>query len=47
MVSRLATRSRLTLLIFAVLLLTAVAAQVWFGVLLTYDSIGGPVTRFN
>ena len=47
MVSRLATRSRLTLLIFALLLLAAVAAQVWFGVLLTYDSIGGPVTRFN
>ena len=47
LVSRVATRSKLTLLIFAVLLLAAVAAQVWFGVLLTYDSIGGPVTRFN
>jgi uncharacterized membrane protein len=47
LVSRIATRSKLTLLIFALLLLAAVAAQVWFGVLLTYDSIGGPVTRFN
>ena len=46
-VSRVATRSKLTLLIFALLLLIAVAAQVWFGVLLTYDSIGGPITRFN
>jgi uncharacterized membrane protein len=47
LVSRVAARSKLTLLIFALLLLAAVAAQVWFGVLLTYDSIGGPVTRFN
>ena len=46
-VSRIAGRSKLTLLVFAMLLLTAVAAQVWFGVLLTYDSMQGPVTRFN
>ena len=45
--SRLAGRSKLTMLIFALLLLAAVAAQVWFGVLLTYDSMQGPVTRFN
>ena len=47
LLSRVAGRSKLTLLIFAVLLLGVIAAQVWFGVLLTYDSMQGPVTRFN
>jgi hypothetical protein len=47
LLSRVAGRSKLTLLIFAVLLLAVVAAQVWFGVLLTYDSMQGPVMGFN
>ncbi len=45
--SRLAPRARLTLIILAILLLLVVAAQVWFGVLLTFDTMSGPLTRFN
>ncbi len=45
--SRVAPRSKFLLLILALLLLAAVAAQIWMGVLLTYDTIHGPVTRFN
>lgn len=40
-------RAKLWLWLFALLLIVAVAAQVWLGVLLTYDLPEGPITRFN
>jgi hypothetical protein len=46
-IARIAPRGKIVLLIFTLLLLGVVAAQVWFGVLLTYDTVNGPVTRFN
>jgi hypothetical protein len=46
-VARLAPRSRFTLVVLSLLILGAIAAQIWFGVLLTFDTINGPVTRFN
>lgn len=45
--SRWGPRAKLWLWIFAVLLILAVAAQIWLGILLTYDLPEGPVTRFN
>jgi uncharacterized membrane protein len=47
MVARFTPRSRLLLAFFALLLLAVLAGQVWFGVLLTYDTVEGPLTRFN
>jgi hypothetical protein len=47
MFARLAPRARLVLVVLAVLLLAAVAAQIWLGVLLLFDTNVGPVTRFN
>jgi uncharacterized membrane protein len=47
LIARVAPRGKIVLLIFTLLLLGVVAAQVWFGVLLTYDTVNGPVTRFN
>lgn len=40
-------RAKLWLWLFALLLIMAVAAQVWLGILLTYDLPEGPITRFN
>lgn len=45
--SRLAPRARFVLLILGLLLIAAVAAQIWLGVLLLFDTNVGPVTRFN
>ncbi|MGH7176226.1 MAG: DUF2231 domain-containing protein [Tepidisphaeraceae bacterium] len=47
LVTRLAPRSRFFLGILILVLLACVVAQVWFGVLLMYDSNSGPVMRFN
>jgi hypothetical protein len=40
------TRSRVLTKLFALLLLLAVAGQVWLGILLLYDSNTGPLTGF-
>jgi hypothetical protein len=45
--ARLARRSKLVVLFFGLLLLAVIAAQVWFGVLLMFDTVEGPVTKFN
>lgn len=45
--SRLAPRAKVVLLILGMLLIAAVAAQIWLGVLLLFDTNVGPVTRFN
>jgi heme A synthase len=44
--TRWARRSGLLLSIFSLLLVVAVAGQIWMGVLLTFDSMHGPLTRF-
>jgi uncharacterized membrane protein len=46
-IARLAPRSKGLLLIFGLLLVCAIAAQVWFGILLLYDTPTGPLTKFN
>ncbi len=45
--ARWAPRQRWLLVIFALLLLLAVALQVWLGVLLMYDGMEGPLTKFT
>jgi uncharacterized membrane protein len=47
MCGRWAPRNRGLLLVFAVLLLGALAAQVWLGSLLLFDTNSGLITRFN
>jgi len=46
-ITRTAPRSRGLLMVFAVLLVVALAAQIWFGTLLLFDSPQGPLVRFN
>jgi uncharacterized membrane protein len=46
-ITRFAPRSKGLLLIFGLLLVCAIAAQVWFGILLLYDTPSGPITKFN
>ncbi len=45
-VTRWARRSGILLSLFSLLLIIAVAGQIWLGVLLTFDSMHGPLTRF-
>jgi uncharacterized membrane protein len=45
--TRWAPRSKMLLAIFSLLLVTAVAAQVWMGILLMYDTREGSITKFN
>jgi len=45
--ARFAPHSRVTLAFFATLLVAAMAAQVWVGILMLYDSDDGPITRFK
>ena len=45
--ARFAPHSRVTLAFFAAVLLAAMAAQVWVGVLMLYDSDDGPITGFK
>jgi uncharacterized membrane protein len=47
MLGRWAPRARVFLALFAVLLLAVIAAQVWLGVLMLYDTPSGPIQRFN
>jgi uncharacterized membrane protein len=47
MFARFAPRARFMLLLLSLLLVAAVAAQIWLGVLLMYDTNVGPVTGFN
>ena len=44
---RFAPRQRVLLTLLALLLIAVVAAQVWFGILLMYDTPAGPITAFN
>ena len=46
-ITRLFPRGRKVLSLLALLLLAAIAGQIWLGVLLLNDSNAGPVTRFN
>ncbi|MGC4030859.1 MAG: hypothetical protein QM754_03805 [Tepidisphaeraceae bacterium] len=46
-VARIAPRQSVLLLVIAVPLVLALAAQIWLGVLLTFDGPAGFVTRFN
>jgi hypothetical protein len=46
-VTRWGTRRKLFMSLFSLLLLLAVAGQVWLGVLLMYDTPVGPLTGFN
>lgn len=46
-VARWATQRALALSIFAVLIVLAIAAQVWIGLLLTFDSAGDSLFRFS
>jgi uncharacterized membrane protein len=45
--ARLAPRARFLLILLALLLLAAVAVQIWLGVLLMFDTNVGPVSGFN
>ncbi|MGH7214805.1 MAG: hypothetical protein ACREIT_08575, partial [Tepidisphaeraceae bacterium] len=45
--SRWAPRSTLSLALFSTLLIALIAAQVWVGVLMMYDTAQGSVTGFN
>lgn len=45
--ARVAPRAKFILLLLALLLLAAIVAQVWLGVLLMFDTNVGPLTRFN
>jgi uncharacterized membrane protein len=47
LLARFAPRARFILSVFTVILIAAVAAQVWFGVLLLYDTSDGPLRSFN
>ena len=47
LVARFARRSKFLLGFFALLLVIAVAVQVWLGVLLMYDTPNGDIYRFN
>jgi uncharacterized membrane protein len=45
--ARFATRRRFLLSLFTLILLVAVAAQIWFGVLLLYDTPAGSIMKFR
>jgi hypothetical protein len=45
--SRFPIGRRLVVSIFALILLAAVVAQIWFGSLLMFDSASGPLGKFN
>jgi hypothetical protein len=47
LVTRVSRRPKVLLTILSLVLLAAVALQVWLGVLLMFDTEHGPVTRFN
>jgi len=47
LVARFAPRRKILLLAFALLLIAAVALQVWFGILLMWDSPDGPLDKLN
>jgi len=47
LVTRLSRRPKALLSLLSLVLLAAVALQVWLGVLLMFDTPGGPVSRFN
>lgn len=47
MIARFAPRQSVLLLVVAIPLVLALAAQIWLGVLLTFDTPAGFVTRFN
>jgi hypothetical protein len=40
-------RNKFMLAVFALLMILALAAQVWLGVLMLFDTTGGSLTRFN
>jgi len=45
--SRWAPRSRILLVVLAILLAAAIAAAVWIGVLMLFDTKAGPLDGFN
>lgn len=45
--TRVAPRARIALVVVSLLLLLVVAAQVWFGVLLTFDTVEGSISGFR
>ena len=47
LIARFAPRRKWLLTIFSVLLITSIAAQVWLGVLMLFDTVEGPISRFN
>jgi uncharacterized membrane protein len=46
-VTRVSRRPKVSVTLLALVLLAAVAAQVWLGTLLMLDTEGGSITRFN
>jgi hypothetical protein len=46
-ITRVSRRPKVLVSLLAIVLLAAVAAQVWLGVLLMFDTPGGAVTHFN
>jgi hypothetical protein len=47
LITRVSRRPTMLLTLLSLVLLAAVALQVWLGVLLMFDTPGGPVTHFN
>jgi uncharacterized membrane protein len=47
MITRWGPRQKVLLSIFALLLILALAAQVWFGIAMLFDTTGGPLTGYN
>jgi uncharacterized membrane protein len=47
LIARFAPRQRMLMLLFALILIVAVGLQVWFGILLMWDSPDGPLDRFQ
>jgi hypothetical protein len=47
LISRFAPRERIILSLVTLALITAVAAQVWLGILLMFDTSDGPINHFN
>ncbi len=45
--ARWAPKRRLVLVIFTVVLVAAIGLQVWLGMLMTFDTPAGSITKFN
>ncbi|HTL31466.1 MAG TPA: DUF2231 domain-containing protein [Tepidisphaeraceae bacterium] len=45
--ARWAKQNKVMLALFSLLMILAIAAQVWLGVLMVFDTSGGPLTRFS